>query len=150
MENEYTDLLDTAIYKEIASEALYIAMKEKTEDPGAGMLLQELAEEEKKHVRWLNDFKNKEYKTGWHQKIVNDLKIGDYLTAPDNLAGAGLQDTLVFAIKREQQSIDFYSRMTGLLRTRSAKSLCRKLVNEELNHKIKLEIIYDGMFLGED
>jgi rubrerythrin len=150
MDNEYTELLDTAIYKEVASEAFYTALKEKTEDPGAGMLMEELAEEEKKHVRWLTDFKNKGLKTIWHRRIAGELKIGDYLTAPDKLEGAGLQDTLVFAIKREQQSIDFYSRMTGLLRIRSAKSLCRKLTNEELRHKIRLEVLYDELFLKDN
>jgi rubrerythrin len=150
MENEYTELLDTAIYKEVASEAFYTALKEKTGEPGAGVLMQELAEEEKKHVRWLTDFKDKGLKTGWHRHVAGELKIGEYLTAPDKLEGAGLQDTLIFAIKREQQSIDFYSRMTGLLGTRSAKSLCRKLANEELRHKIRLEVLYDDLFLKEN
>jgi len=148
--NEYIELLDIAIYKEVASEALYVALKGRTTDTGAAGLMQDLANEEKKHVQWLTDFKEKGTKTGWHNGIVSELKIGEYLTAPDNLEGAGLQDTLLFAIKREQQSIDFYSRMTGSLRTRSAKALCRKLANEELRHKIRLEVLYDDMFLGED
>ena len=150
MEDEYTELLDTAIYKEVASEAFYTALKEKTGDPGARALMEELAEEEKKHVRWLTDFKDKGPKKTWHRRIAAELKIGEYLTAPESLEGAGLQDTLVFAIKREQQSVDFYSRMTGLLGTRSAKSLCRKLAGEELRHKIRLEVLYENLFLHED
>ena len=34
MPDELTELLDTAIYKEIASQAFYIAGQDKTEDPG--------------------------------------------------------------------------------------------------------------------
>jgi rubrerythrin len=150
MEDEYTELLDTAIYKEIASEAFYTALKEKTGDPGASVLMGELAEEEKKHVRWLTDFKDQRQKMKWHRSNAVELKIGEYLTAPENLEGAGLQDTLVFAIKREQQSVDFYSRMTGLLRARSAKTLCRKLAGEELRHKIRIEVLYDDLFLYEN
>ena len=150
MENEYMELLETAIYKEVASEAFYTVFKEKTDDPGARALMEELAEEEKKHVRWLTDFKDSGQKAGWHRSVADELKIGEYLTTPERLEGAGLQDTLTFAIKREQQSTDFYSRMTGLLRNRSAKSLCRKLANEELRHKTKLEVLYDDLFLKEN
>ena len=46
MEDELTQMLDTAIYKEIASQAIYIAGQSKTEDPGAKTLLKELAKEE--------------------------------------------------------------------------------------------------------
>ena len=148
--NEYIELLDIAIYKEVASEALYVALKGRTTDTGAAGLMQDLANEEKKHVQWLTDFKEKGTKTGWHRRKVTDLKISEYLSSPDNLEGAGLQDTLIFAIKREQSSIDFYSRMTGTLQTRSGKALCRKLANEEIRHKIKLELLYDDVFLGED
>jgi rubrerythrin len=150
MQNEFTDLLDSAIYKEIASEALYLALKDKTPDPGASALMAELAEEEKKHVRWLTGYKDKGAKQKWRTGVVADLKISDHLTASDTPQGAGLQDTLVFAMKKEQQAIDFYSRMTGMLRTQTAKRLCQKLVNEELRHKLKLETMYDQLFLGEN
>ena len=150
MENEYTELLTTAIYKEVASEAFYAALKKKTGDPGARALMEELEAEEKKHVRWLTDFKDKKQKMRWHRRITSELKIGEYLTAPESAEGAGLQDTLVFAIKREQQSIDFYSRMTGLLGSQSAKSLCQKLAIEELRHKTKLEVLYDDLFLEDN
>ncbi|OGO39983.1 MAG: hypothetical protein A2147_06910 [Chloroflexi bacterium RBG_16_57_8] len=150
MQNEFSDLLDLAIYKEIASEALYTALRDKTQDPGAGALIGELAEEEKKHTRWLTEFKDKGAKQRWRTGVVADLKVSEHLTAADTLQGAGLQDTLVFAMRKEQQAVEFYSRMTGVLRTQTAKRLCQKLVNEELRHKLKLETMYDGLFLGED
>ena len=150
MQDEIDELLDAAIYKEIASEALYLAAKNKTSDPGARTLMEELANEEKKHSQWLKDFKDKGAKQKWHRGIVPDLRVSEYLTPPDSLEGAGLQDTLVFAMKKEQQAIDFYSRMTGMLRGSSAKAFCRKLVNEEMRHKLKLETLYDDLFLGEN
>jgi rubrerythrin len=150
MQDEFTELLDAAIYKEIASEALYVALKGKTQDPGASALMGELAEEEKKHSRWLTEFKDKGAKQKWRGGAVADLKISEHLAAAKTLEGAGLQDTLVFAMKREQQAVDFYSRMTGTLRSSTAKRLCEKLAREELRHKLKLELIYDNLFLGED
>lgn len=74
--------------------------------------------------------------------------ISEYLTGSDTLEGAGLQDTLIFAIKREQQSIEFYSKMMGVIRDETAKPLCQRLVREELKHKLKLEMFYDDLFYG--
>jgi rubrerythrin len=148
--DEYAELLENAIYKEIASEAFYLASKRKAADAATATLLEELAEGEKQHIRWLTRLKNRKRPAGWQPRVTDELKIGEYLTAPDTIDEAGLQDILIFAIKKEQQSIDFYSRMTGLLRTRLAKNLCRKLVNEEMRHKMKLELLYDSLFLKEN
>ncbi len=59
MLDELTELLDTAIYKEIVSQAFYSAGQSRTEDPGAKMLMKELAEEELKHSQRLKDIKEK-------------------------------------------------------------------------------------------
>jgi rubrerythrin len=152
MPDELNELLDTAIYKEIAANAVYIATQKKTDDGGTIALLQELADEEMKHSQWLKDLKDgKKVGAGtWQREKVLDLAIGEYLTAPDYLEGAGLQDTLIYAIKREQQSLEFYSRLMGVLRDRSAKRLCQRLVHEELKHKLKLETFYDDLFYKED
>ena len=151
MPDELTDLLDTAIYKEIASQAFYIAGERKTEDPGAKALMRELAEEELRHSQVLKKLKEKGLgKLGWHREKVPNLMISDYLTGGETLEGVGLQDTLIFAMKREQQSVDFYSRMMGIIRDKDAKQLCQKLVSEELKHKLRLELFYDDHFYSED
>ena len=53
MADEVNELLETAIYREIASQAQYIAGQSLTEDPGAQALMKELAEEELRHCRRL-------------------------------------------------------------------------------------------------
>lgn len=151
MSDELTDLLDTALYKEIASQALYTASQDKTEDAGARALMKELAEEELKHSQWLKRLKEAGVgERGWHREKVPDLMISEYLTGPDTIEGAGLQETLVFAIKHEQQSIEFYSRMMSVMRDKAAKRLCERLVQEELKHKLRLETFYDDLFFSED
>jgi rubrerythrin len=72
--------------------------------------------------------------------------ISEYLTGAETLEGAGLQDTLIFAMKREQQSVEFYANMMSAMRNRAAKQLSHRLVSEELKHKLKLEIFYDNLF----
>ncbi|MBI2328713.1 MAG: ferritin family protein [Chloroflexi bacterium] len=151
MPDELVELLDTAIYTEIVSQALYIAGQGKTQDPGARVLMKELAQEELRHSEWLKNLKEKGLeKLSWHQERVPNLMISDYLTGGDTLEGAALQDTLVFAMKREQQAVEFYSKMMGIVRDASAKRLCQRLVHEELKHKLRLEMLYDDLFYGED
>jgi len=151
LSDELTQLLDTAIYKEIASQAFYIAGQDKTQDLGAKALMKELAQEELRHSEWLKRLKEKGLeKLSWHQDKVSNLMISEYLTGGDTLEGAGLQDTLVFAMKREQQAIEFYSSLMSVMRDEAAKRLCEKLVHEELKHKLRLETFYDNQFYGED
>ena len=151
MPNELIELLDTAIYKEIASQAFYIAGQSRTQDPAAKALMKELAEEELAHSEWLKSFKERGLeKRAWRQQEVSNLRISEYLTGGDTLEGAGLQDTLIFAMKRQQQAVDFYAKMMGAIRNKPAKRLCQKLVHEELKHKLRLEMFYDDLFYEED
>ena len=151
MVDDLADLLDTAMYKEIASHAFYVAEQRRTQDPGARALMKELAEQELKHSEWVKGLKEKGLKKQYgHQTKVSNLMISEYLTSSDTIEGAGLQDTLTFAIKREQQAIEFYSKMMSVMKDRSAKRLCQRLTANELRHKLKLEIFYDDLFYGED
>ncbi len=151
MIDELAELLDSAIYKEIAAQAVYEAAQNKTEDPGAKALLKELAKEEVGHSQRLKKLKEQRtQKQDWHREEVPNLMISEYLTGADTLEGAGLQDALISAMKREQQAVEFYSRMMGMVRDETAKRLCESLVHEELKHKLRLELLYDDLFYGED
>ena len=121
MRDELTELLDAAIYKEVASQAFYVAGQDKTDDSGARLLMEELAQEELKHARWLEALKEKGLDSQDCQRDkVPNLMISEYLSGGDSLDGAGVQDTLLFAMKREQQSVDFYSKMMESVRQADA------------------------------
>ncbi len=149
MPDELIEVLDSAIYKEIASQAVYEAAQKKTDDPGARELMKELARQEVKHAKKLKQLKDKGLENKrWHQEKVADLKISSYLAGGETLEGAGLQDTLIFAMKREDESVDFYRKMMSMMQAEEAKQLCVGLANEELRHKMRLEILYDRLFYG--
>lgn len=152
MTDELTELLDTAIYKEIASQAFYIGWQSRTQDPGAKTLMKKLAREETKHAEWLKKLKEKGMGKGiWHREHIANLRISEYLTGvEETLESASLQETLVSAMKREQKAVEFYSKMISALRDESAKNLCQRLVSAELKHKLKLETLYDELFYRED
>jgi rubrerythrin len=150
MPDELSDVLDTAIYKEVASQAMYEAAQRKTDDPAAMKLLKDLSRQEIKHAEKLKDLRQKGLVEDWHPREIADLKISDYMTGGDTLEGAGLQDTLVFAMKREEESVDFYRKLTGIMRDEAARKLCTSLVKEEMKHKKHLETLYDELFYGEN
>jgi rubrerythrin len=149
--SEINDLLEAAMYKEIASQAFYTAGQKLTDDPGAIALMKELAVQESEHIEALKKLKEKGIKDGrFFPAKVPDLMLSAHLTGGDSVEGAGLQETLIFAIKKEQQALDFYANMMSIMKDSSAKSLCRRLVSAELGHKYKLETKYEELFLGED
>ncbi len=151
MSDEITELLETALYKEIAAEAFYSAGQNNTTDQGAKALMKELAEEERRHAQILKDLKERYWEKGqWRRKKIPNLMISEYLTGSDKLEGAGLQGTLVTAMKREQDAVEFYSRMMSAFRDEEAKHLCERLVHDELKHKYRLEVLYDDLFYQED
>lgn len=151
MEDEVSELLDQAIYKEIASQAVYEAAQKQTADPGAVALLKDLAAQEVKHSELLKALKDKGWKKEyWHPEKIRDLMISEYVTGPGTIEGASLQDVLIFAMKRELDSVEFYAQMMGLARNEDAKYLCAQLVGEELKHKMRLELFYDDLFYVQD
>ena len=78
MPDELAELLDTATYREIASQAFYIAGQDKTQDPGARELMKELAAEERNHSQWIRDLKEGDWKKqDWHREKVPNLMIGE-------------------------------------------------------------------------
>jgi rubrerythrin len=151
MINELTELLDIAIDREIASEAFYVASQKKTADQGAIELMQELAREEAKHYQWIKGLKGKAVSTqSWHPEKVPDLMVSEYLIDTPISDSAMLQDVITAAMKREQYSMEFYSKMKHLSEDRPVKQLCERLMQEERNHKMKLEIFYDDLFYKEN
>jgi rubrerythrin len=151
MNEALQEVLDTAIYQEVASQAVYRAAQTQTDDPAAIELLKELEAEEVKHAAWLKDLRESGAagETKCYPERIPNLKLSDFLSAPETLNRAGLQETLAFAIKREQAAIDFYSRLMGTLPDAQAKDLCECLVQDELKHKHKLELYYEALFLKE-
>lgn len=151
MFGDLAELLETAIYKEIESQALYSAAQKKTADPGALALMKDLEQQELKHSEELKKIQDKGLKANsWHRERVPDLMASDYLTGPGSPEGAGLQELLIFAMKREGQAVAFYSQMMGVMRDENAKRLCESLVHWELSHKLRLELLYDSLFYEEN
>ena len=148
--SDIDDLLEAAMLKEVASQSFYLAEEKSSREPGVTTLMQELAAEEAEHLEWLKRIKEHGIREGnFYPEQAADLKLSDYLTGGDRLSGANLQESLIFAIKRELQAMEFYNTMMSTMREPAAKRLARRLVQAELGHKFKLETMYDRMFYKE-
>lgn len=151
MHDELNYLLDVAVYKVIAAQATYEESQSQTNDYGAQALMRELANDEGRYLQMLKPLRKKDIvQTQWDKGIIPNLTISEHLTGGDTLRNAGVQGTLLFAMKREQEAAEFYSQMMSDLRTMEAKLLCESLVHAELKHKLQLEMLYDDLFYGED
>jgi rubrerythrin len=151
MADEFTELLNIAIDREIASQAFYLAGMKKTSDAGAIALMKDLAAEEQKHYELIKEFKESGRSLqDWKPKKAVDLKLSEYLVETPITEGAMLQDVIDAAMKREQYSIDFYTRMKEGTASQAGKRLCDRLIAQEHGHKKKLELFYDDFFNKEN
>ena len=151
MPDNIRELLDTAINREIVSQAAYNSGLGMTEDPGMKALLKDLAQDEMRHSEMLRSIKENGWlEQGWHRDMVEDLKQHGYLVDTETLQSAGLEETLIYILKREQQSIEFYTRLMETMRSFFAKRLCERLAHDEIRHKLRLDIFYDNLFYGTE
>ena len=151
MNDELTNLLEAAMLKEVASGAFYTEGQKKTDDPGARALLKELADMERGHLEMLRKLSRKNHPPShWRRNKAAPLRLGDYLSGGESLDEAGLQDTLIFAIKQEQKAAAFYTQMKAVFTNEEARRLCQRLIDEENEHRRKLELFYDDFVFAED
>ncbi|PPD59017.1 ferritin family protein [Dehalogenimonas etheniformans] len=151
MNEQVSEILETAMLKEVASAAIYRQAATLAPEPAVATLLEELAEEEGHHLAVLKNLKPENIKrTPALPSRIADLKLTDHLKAPSELPGAELTETLLFAIKREAESVNFYTSLMGLFSDESAKNLCQAIAWQEMAHKAKLELLYDRIVYIED
>ncbi|ACZ61914.1 rubrerythrin [Dehalococcoides mccartyi] len=151
MSEELKELIEAAIYKEVASQSLYQFAMQKTDDASVIQLLETLIQNEEGHLKILKDLLVKgKFKPKAVTPRLQTLKLDTYIKGGTQLEGSGLQDILLYAIKEEQSAAEFYSHLMSTFISQEAKDMCRFLAAEELEHKLKLELIYDDLFFIEN
>lgn len=152
MNDQIAEIMETAMLKETASATLYHRAAEQTDDPGAAALLRELVEAEEDHLRRLKNLDPTAFiaSSAASEKQLAALKDSPHLQAPDELPGAGLPDTLRFAIKQEAQSAAFYRNLASVFSDEQARQLTLALAAQEVRHQDRLSVLYDNTVLGEN
>ncbi len=143
----FADLVQLGIKKESDTQAFYLYWAQRLADPGARVLLSELAQEEFKHRVFFENLKETDLQRSGPAEVL-DLHIGDYLVEKEISEDSSIQDVLISAIHREESAIRFFEYLSG--RGGKMQPTFERLAGEEKKHKLRLETFYDDNILTED
>lgn len=146
------EIFQRAAAKEEEAHQGYVKAQTLTRDPGARHLMVELAQEELKHKELVLGLAQKGPAAlgSFKKEAIPNLQISEYLAGGSTLSEASFQDTLIFAMKREEQAQAFYAQAARATSNREAQHLLELLAQEEQKHKLRLETIYDEVVLKEN
>lgn len=140
------EVLDFAIKNEENARDFYTALAGKMERPAMKTVFEGFAMEEEGHKKLLLKVKQSGGFESSSDKIL-DLKIGDYLVAPEPEGDLSYQDALILAMKKEKMAYKLYTNLSAAVSDDSIKSTMISLANEEAKHKLRFEIEYDEQFM---
>ncbi|MFC2035065.1 ferritin family protein [Chloroflexota bacterium] len=138
------EILGKAIQKEIGSRVLYINLSQKMTGQVAKDAFQELAQQEQGHQSLLEQYQRGELRMGTlSSEQVVDYKIAEHLDQPEISPDMELKDVFLLAANREMHSHELYLALAGIHSPGEAKRLLEKLASQELEHKQKVESLYN-------
>lgn len=144
-----SDIIEYAISKEQAAKTLYLHTAEMAQNPSSQQLLSDMATMEGEHEKLLRQLDLSKIRELAPDK-TQDLCIAEFLEDVALEPDSDLQTILIYAMKREERSRDFYTTMVYFCEEEDARSLLETLAAQEQAHKAMLEGIYDDEILAED
>lgn len=140
------EVLKLAIQREIEAYNLYTDAARGVSHADMRKTLEEMAEQERGHRIKLENILAGNVR--WAVRISRtqpaaDLRLSDHLEGGSVEPGAGYQDVLLFAAKREKAAYEFYLAMAELVDAALIRNVFEMLANEELKHKSRLEKLYE-------
>lgn len=143
------DIIAFALEKEQEAHDFYVYWAEKINHKEITEVFLEFAQQELKHKEKIKKISLGESFKAPHQKVP-DLKIADYLVEVKPTEDTNYQDALIIAMKREKESYNLYQDLSKLSVSENTRNLFLTLAQEEANHKLKIETLYDQYILKED
>lgn len=131
---------------------LYISAQDKVVNPSSKQFLKELVLEEQRHKKKILEAMrdpDKIEEIGSSDREIQDLKIIDILKDVSLSPEADYQQILIYAGKREKDAHDLYSYLAKRFKTEQIGQMFKRLAQEELKHKLRLEKEYDDIILTE-
>ena len=140
------DILDFAIEKEHMAVQFYEDAAAEESMSGVIEMLKELADEERKHARMLNELKKKGAVHGtdrYRYKWIPDMKRSDYIADVTYKKGMSYNEILMVAIKNEEKALKLYNELQVKAEDEEARKLFKIFCQEEAKHKLMFETMYD-------
>lgn len=143
--------IDRAILMEEQSHSLYSSAIKRVVSRGSKTLLANLADDELQHKAKLEEVKRtRSWKQlGAKSNDVIDLQILDRVEDVRLSEDATYEEILIFAGKREKETREYYLELSTRLSDTAAGKVFRKLADEELGHKNKIEKEYESIVMKE-
>lgn len=141
-----TEIINFAIEKEIEAAEFYQSVSGKESMSGAKEMLLEFAQEEKKHRKLLEEFRDKgevEGLSDYTFKWIPDIKRSDFAVELEYHPGMTYNELLMLAMKREEKALKLYNQLLSQAEGEGGKNLFKVLCQEEAKHKLALETKYD-------
>ena len=129
------EIFEFAIAREIESNQLYIYMAEHMENPEMRKVCEDFAKEELEHKAKLELMQIGE--------TVTDFNVSNYVTDGENPMGMDYEDLLVFALHKEEKSINLYRDLAKIVKEEEPHKLLLALAQEEAEHKQRIKTEYD-------
>jgi rubrerythrin len=144
------EIIDYAIGKEEEAVAFYTDLSTNETFSGNRDTFGDFANEEKKHVSMLKNFKgNRETIAQYKYEWIPDMKRSDYMVDIEYENGMSYPDMLRLAMKREEKSLQLYNELAGKVEDDDFIKMFKVLCQEEAKHKRILETIYDEFMAAQ-
>jgi rubrerythrin len=144
------EILAFAIEREIAAADGYARIAAVAETPGLRELAEELRGQEIEHRRILEGLTPGALDDPSGPSRVPDLHLVDAL-ADEPLSGdMSLQDMLIFAAKKEAQSVALYESLARLAGPAGQGRIFLFLAGQEREHKLRIEAAYEAHVIPEN
>ena len=145
------EILEFAIDREKEAVAFYESLAKEATRKALQETFEGFAREEQKHVALLSNISGNKEKIDTYQfRTVTDLKISDYLVEIEYEEGMPMPEILKLAMKREEKAVKLYQAMADQTDHDDAKKVFLILVQEEKQHKLALETMYDDYLAEQD
>ena len=133
------EILEFAIAREVEANQLYTYLARQMENPEMRKVCEDFAEEELEHKAKL------ELEVMKRGEVVHGLDISDYIMDIGDEMDMNYEELLVFAIRKEQISIDLYNDLAAVVKDEESREVLLSLVEEETEHKHRFEVEYDNL-----
>jgi rubrerythrin len=143
------EVLEFAIQREVEAAASYGRLAECSRQAAAQELLLDLQRQEKKHEEILRDLAAGRLVPLFHQEVP-DMKISEYVIEEPVDADSGFQDLLILAAKKEAKAAKLYTELRSRVTDPEHRRLFDFLIQEEREHKFRLEQEYERHVLEEN
>ena len=147
------EVMDTATQFEIVARDFYTALIPKV-SKNFRWLVKDLAEEEQGHVDLFSRLAADPDVIGaMEEKIARptaDSKFSDCIHTPDLGGNPDDQAVLQYALKRETAAMEQYTELAKSAPEGPLKTAFQFLANEETEHKLELEKVYDELVHSMD